>query len=318
MSRPMIIGRAGSLVLSAALLAGLFMVAVPRAQQAPAAQTPAPAQPAAGQKPDPATAKPAEPAAPAAKPLVPVVASTLAAKPDAFYGESVTVMATVDKTLSPTAFSLDQDRTASDGKDVLVLAPRLNEPVELNTYVTVIGEVVKFDPADAKVKTLLTGLPPDAAAAFTGRPAIIATSVINTAMNDLARRLAPAMTAEEEAFQKVMQTVGAANGAFRTILEKTDAAGAKEQATALKAAFKSTEAFFNKYDKADAVGWAREAGKITEGLETAAAAGKWDEVKASTGSLGKTCQACHGAYRERYDDGAFRAKVGPNWAKPGL
>ena len=56
------------------------------------------------------------------------------------------MMAIVDQTLSPTAFSVDQDKTKSTGKDVLVLAPRLNEPIELNTYVTVIGEVVKFDP----------------------------------------------------------------------------------------------------------------------------------------------------------------------------
>ena len=62
------------------------------------------------------------------------------------------MMAIVDQTLSPVAFSVDQDKTKSTGKDVLVLAPRLNEPVELNTYVTVIGEVVKFDANNAKVK----------------------------------------------------------------------------------------------------------------------------------------------------------------------
>lgn len=311
MSRPNFDGRrAGTLALSAAALGLIITVAVPQAQQPPA-------QPPAGGAPPQGT--PAAPAAPATpqKPLVPVVASTLAAKPDTFIGENVTMMATVDQTLSPTAFSVDQDKTKSTGQDVLVLAPRLNEPVELNTYVTVIGEVVKFDPADAKVKDRLAGFAPDALAKFTGKPAIIATSVINAAMNDVARRLPPRMTTEEEAFQKVMQKVGAANGAIRGIIEKSDANGAKEQAAALKAAFIATEAFFKPHGKADAMGWAQDARKSAEAIEIAAAAGKWDEVKATAGSMGKMCQTCHTAYRERYDDGSFRAKLGPAPTKPG-
>ena len=307
--------RAGTMVLSAAALGLIIAIAVPSAQQPP----PAPAQwakPAAPATPG-APAAPAAPGAPAApaaapqKPLVPVVASTLAAKPDAFYGENVTMMAIVDQTLSPVAFSVDQDKTKSTGKDVLVLAPRLNEPVELNTYVTVIGEVVKFDANNAKVKDRLTGFSPDAIAKFNGKPTIIATSVINAAMNDVARRLPPKMTTEEEAFQKVMQKVGAANGSFRAIIEKSDVAGAKEQAAALKAAFTTTEMFFKPHAKADAIGWAQDARKAAEAIELSATAGKWDEVKATTANLGKMCQTCHTAYRERYDDGSFRAKLGP-------
>ncbi len=286
MSRPNIDSRrAGTMVLTAAALGLIIAIAVPSAQQpAPApAQGAKPAAPAAPGAPAAPAAPGAAPAAAPQKPLVPIVASTLAAKPDAFYGENVTMMAIVDQTLSPTAFSVDQDKTKSTGKDVLVLAPRLNEPLELNTYVTVIGEVVKFDPANAKVKDRLTGFAPDAIAKFNGKPVIIATSVINAAMNDVARRLPPKMTTEEEAFQKVMQKVGAANGAFRTIIEKSDVAGAKEQAAALKAAFISTEMFFKPHAKADAIGWAQDARKAAEAIELSVAAGKWDEVKATTG-----------------------------------
>jgi cytochrome c556 len=316
MSRPNFDGRrAGTLALSAAALGLVIAVAVPQAQQPPA-QPPAGGARPQGAAPAGQAGAPAAPATPQ-KPLVPVVASTLAAKPEAYIGENVTVMATVEQTLSPTAFSLDQDKTKSTGHDVLVLAPRLNEPVELNTYVTVIGEVVKFDPADAKVKDRLAGFAPDALARFTGKPAIVATSVINAAMNDIARRLPPKMTTEEEAFQKVMQKVGAANGAMRGIIEKSDADGAKEQATALKAAFVATEAFFKPHGKADAMGWAQDARKSAEAIEIAAAAGKWDEVKATAGSMGKMCQTCHTAYRERYDDGSFRVKLGPATTKPG-
>jgi cytochrome c556 len=182
----------------------------------------------------------------------------------------------------------------------------------------VIGPVMKFDPNDAKIKERLTGLAPDVISKYTGKPVILATSVINNAMNDVARRLPPPMTPEEEAFQKVMQKVGAANGAFRTIIEKSDAAGGKEQAAALKAAFIATEAFFKPYGKADAIGWSQDARKAAEAIELSVAAGKWDEVKATAGNLGKMCATCHTAYRERYDDGSFRAKVGPATAKPGV
>lgn len=299
--------RVGRAVAAIAAL-GLLVVASPQAEQA------APAQGA--KPPEPATpAAPAAQPAPPQKPLVPLVASTLAAKPDAYYGENVTMMAIVDQTVSPTAFTVDQDKTKSTGTDILVLAPRLNEPIELNTYVTVIGEVVKFDPGDAKVKERLTGIAPDVLAKWTGKPAVVATNVINAAMNDVARRLPPKMTTEEEAFQKVMQKVGAANGSFRGIIEKSDAKGAQEQAAALKQAFIATEAFFKPHGKTDAIGWAQDARKTAEAIELAATAGKWDEVKASTGNLGKMCQTCHTAYRERYDDGSFRAKLAP--AKPG-
>src|SRR5438477_7193369 len=81
--------------------------------QQPAAQ--APAQPAA---PPPAPGTPP-------KPLVPLAASTLAANPDPYIGEWVTVTAAVEQSLAPLAFSMDQDKTKSTGKEVLVLAPRM-------------------------------------------------------------------------------------------------------------------------------------------------------------------------------------------------
>src|SRR5262245_40816736 len=79
--------------------------------QPPAAQgqPPAQGQPAGrGQPPAPAAAGPT-------KPYVPLAASTLANKPEAYYGEMVTVTATVEDVLSKTAISLDQDKTKSTG-----------------------------------------------------------------------------------------------------------------------------------------------------------------------------------------------------------
>ena len=86
--------------------------------------------------------------APAARPMVPVAASSVAAYPDTYLGENVSVMAAVEALLSKTAFTIDQDKTKSTGKDVLVLAPTLTGVVQPNTYVTVVGEVIRFDPAE--------------------------------------------------------------------------------------------------------------------------------------------------------------------------
>src|SRR3954465_6166391 len=87
----------GGFALAASLTILIGSFAVPRAQQpqqAPAqpaqAQPPAPAQPQRGQP----------PASSQAKPFVPLAASTLAAHPETYYGEMVTVTAAVEETLT--------------------------------------------------------------------------------------------------------------------------------------------------------------------------------------------------------------------------
>ena len=282
----------------------VLAVSLADAQQTPAPQgttQPSSAQPA-----------PAEPAAPP-KPLIPIAASTLAATPETYYGEPVSLAGVVEQNLSATAFSVDQDKTRSTGKDVLVLAPKLQRQVALNTYVTVIGEVVRFDPAalGSTLKDYKLDLAPDVVARFAGRPAIIATSVIDTTGTDVAKRLPPPLTPEEEAYQKLMTQVGSSNGALRKAIEASDVKLAAEHTVTLKRTFVDVEAFWRGRRKNDAAQWAQDARKLTENIERSVAAGRWEDVKSHAGTLGKTCQACHGAYRERFDDGSFRIKKDP-------
>jgi cytochrome c556 len=295
------------------LIAGALAVLIAsyvslRAQQPPA--TAAPAQPAGAAKP----ATPPAPAAAPAKPLVPVAASTLADHPDTYYGENVTMTGAVEQTLAPLTFSVDQDKTKSTGKEVLVIAPRLSGAVDANTYVTVIGEVVRFDPEDVakKAKEYKMELSPDAAAKYKGHPVIFATAVINTAGVDLAKKPLPPVTADDELLTKIMKQVGPANTALRTDIEKMDVKLAKEHAAVLKQAFTQTDAFWKSKGKTDALQWSSEARKHAEALDLAATGGNWDGVKASAGTLGQQCGACHGVYRERLEDGSYRLKgVGP-------
>lgn len=266
---------------------------------------------AKAQQPAPAATPPPPPGTPT-KPLVPVAASTLGNNPAPYYGEFVSLAGVVDQSLSKTAFSVDQDRTKSTGKEIVVLTRLMTSAVDPNTYVTVIGEVVKFDPAEiaAKAKEFTQDLSPDVIEKYRDRPVVLASAVINAAGVDVTKRLPPPMTPEEEAYQKIMKQVGSSNGALRKGIEASDPKLAAEHAAALKKAFAEAATFWRSKRRNDATSWAQDAQKIADSIDRAAAAGKWEEAKASAATLGKTCQTCHAAYRERFDDGSFRIKLG--------
>jgi cytochrome c556 len=287
-----------------ALALCVVVFATLRAQQLPATPAAQPVQPPAQQ----------QPPAPQPKPLIPVATNTVNANPDAYYGQGVTISASVDQILSKSAFSVDQRRAGSapppaKATDVLVLVPTLQSPVDLKSYVTVMGELVKFDPAEVakKAKDYKIDLPPDVVAKYTGRPAMIATSVITEKFVDLAKRLPPPMTADEETLSKVMKQLPPALAALRTGIDGSNAEAASKNAAVLKQGFTDTEAFW-KPKKADATQWARDARVKVEGIQASIAASKWDEAKTAAGTLQQACGTCHNAYRERFDDGSFRIK----------
>jgi len=258
-----------------------------------------------------ATQPPPTSAARGPQPVVPVAASTLAANPDRFVGMTVTVTAAIDQRYGGTAFSVDQDRTKSAGQDVLVLAPLLNAPVEPNAYVTVIGEVVRFDLADAaaRMKAAMPVLAADIVAKYRGRPAIIATSVINGAMTDLARPLPRPMSPEDIALSKVMKQIGPGFTAVRQAVAASNAADTAAQAAALKTHFGEAAAFWKTQGHPNAIQWTEEARAASDALEAAATKGDWDAVKAAVPKLQGACSSCHGTYRERLDDGTYRIKA---------
>ena len=280
-------------------------LAVPLAQQQPPAQP----QPAAqGQPPAPAAPAPGA----QQKPYIPLAASTLANKPDAYYGELVTVTATVEQVLSKSAISVDQDQTKSTGKEILVLAPTMNGTVDLNSYVTVIGELMPFDPAEVakKAKGYTLDISPEIAAKFKGRPVVLATAVVNSAGIDVAKKPIPPPTADDLTLSKVMKQVGPANTALRGDIDKMDVALTKEHAGLLKRMFTETEIFWKAKNKPEPTQLARDAIKDAEALEAAVAANNWDQARTAAGSLGQKCGGCHRTYREAMDDGTFRIKAG--------
>jgi cytochrome c556 len=276
------------------------------AQQKPPAQPPGEQQASGNQTPgNTAAARP-----PAPRPAIPAAASSIAEKPETFYGQNVTVYATVEKQLTPTAFILDQDKTKSTGKEVIVVARRLHEPVEINSYVTVMGEVVKADAAEiAKVaKEAAAGLPPEILAQHAGKPVIFATVVLTPALNDLAKFIPPPMTPEEAALDKAMKSVGQANGAVRKGVDASNAEIVKKNTAILAPAFAETETFWKKRGNAEAVKIAQTARAAVDALDKAAGMGNWNEAKTQMTTLGQQCQACHKEFRERLEDGSFAVK----------
>jgi hypothetical protein len=243
---------------------------------------------------------------------VPLAASTLANKPEAYYGEMVTVTATVDAVLSKSAISIDQDKTKSTGKEILVLAPTMNGTVDLNSYVTVIGELMAFDPAEIakKAKGYTLDISPEAVEKYRGRPVVLATAIVNSAGIDVAKKPIPPPTADDLALAKLMKQVGPTNTALRGDIDKMDTALTKEHAVLLKNMFTQTEAFWKAKGKPEPTQMAHDATKDAEALEAAVTAGNWDQARTAAGSLAQKCGGCHRTYREAMDDGTFRIKAG--------
>ncbi len=107
-----------------------------------------------------------------------------------------------------------------------------------------------------------------------------------------------------------MKKVQPAFGQLRKSIEAMDANMAKESTAVLKAAFADASTFFEARGKHDAHQWAMDAGKIVASIETSARWQQVDDVKAGAGNLGKTCQTCHIAYREKAENGTYRMKAG--------
>ena len=288
-------------------------IAVASLAIAGAQQKPAPPATPAGQAP----ANPAAPAAPAVatlpaptRAIVPVAASSVAAKPEQWVGEYVALTGIVEATVGKMAFTVDQDKTKA-APDVLVLSHRMSDPVAPNTYVTVIGLLMKYDPDDvaAKSKAHALDLGPDAAK-YKGKPVVLATSVVNDKMLDLARFIPPTMTPEEEALQKAMRGVPAASGEMRKGADASNIELATKNVASLAAAFAETEAFMKKRGKLDAMKWAADARANVLAVEKAAKSGTWDAAKTAAAAVGSACGTCHTPYRERLEDGSFRFKAG--------
>lgn len=255
-------------------------------------------------------AQPATPAAAPAAPaqLIPVTAASLAASPARLVGMKVSIHATVESAISPTLFTLDQDSKKPGAGEVLVIAPNLQSLSPTGDYVTVVGEVVPLDPAVIAAKGRGYRLDPTIATRFAGKAVVLATSVVDRSMKDLAVVPPRPMTPEETAFDAVMKQVNPTFTELRRVADAKDAGATQKQAEVLADLFTKTEAFFAGRNTADAQGWAKEGVTLVRSIGTAAQAGNWEAVTAAAGKVQPLCTQCHTAHRERGEDGSYRVK----------
>ena len=243
--------------------------------------------------------------------MVPMTASTIARNPAAHMGETVSMMAAVEAQLSKTVFTVDQDKTKT-GQEVLIIAPTLQTAPELNAYVTIQGEVFAFDPAEVakKARNYTLDLSPDLVAKYQGKPAVLATVVVTQALVDLAKKPIVPMTPAELAFRQNMLTIDGGAKALVAGLDQPNPTQLKDTIAGMKKAYTDVEAFFKGRNTTDAIKWAGDSLKIVTDMEAGLAAGKLEVVKAGTTNVRAICAQCHGAHRERQDDGTFRIKAG--------
>jgi hypothetical protein len=249
---------------------------------------------------------------------VPVATNTILQNPDAYYGKQVTITAGVEEMLSRTAFLVDQRRAigAGDvmpiGTPILVIAPYLTSPLDRKNYLLMRGEIVKFDPlAMTRVAADYTlDLAFEIAAKYQGQPVLVASSVMNATYVELARKPLPPPTAAEVSLSVAMKTINPAFTALRTAVQESKADVVKDNVAKLKPAFAEAETIGDDLGQTAVAEWAREARDHTASIERAAAAGNWEAAKTSAGALNQLCQNCHGAYRDRLEDGTFRIRAG--------
>ena len=243
--------------------------------------------------------------------LVPVSAASLLQHPELYLNQSVSMYATVEQLLSGTAFSVDQDAKKASLTDLLIVAPTLTAQPKPGAYVTVVGVVIKLDPAEIqkRSKGYALDLAPNVLERYKDKVMVLASAVVDPAMVDLAKVLPKPATPEEVALSNVMKQVQPASGELRKGAEASDKAIVTTQAQTLAKLFTETRKIFEtQKDMADAVGWSTEATTLMASVEKAAAAGQWADVTASATKLTGLCQQCHAARRERLEDGTYRIK----------
>jgi cytochrome c556 len=104
----------------------------------------------------------------------------------------------------------------------------------------------------------------------------------------------------EEDFHKLMQGVGAANGAMR---KAADATATAAEAAKLETLFKDSAQFWTAQKNTEAAEWSTAAAGHAAAIVTAAKAGKMEDAAAHQKELGGTCQTCHAKYREKTETG---------------
>jgi len=249
---------------------------------------------------------------------LPLATNTVLRNPEVYYGRQITLSAGVDHMLSKTAFVVDQwkmsgpNEVSAVGKPILVVAPYLTTALDTRRYMLMRGELVKLDTSTvARVSAeYRIDLGPDLWAKYQGQPMLLAVSVIDGTYTELAKKPIAPPTPDELALGGAMKTISAAFTALRSAADESQSDAVARNIGQLQPAFMQTEAIWDGLGQGAAAQLARDAREYLSAMQHDAAAGNWDKVKFTAGRVNQVCATCHGAFRDRADDGSFRFKAG--------
>jgi cytochrome c556 len=118
-----------------------------------------------------------------------------------------------------------------------------------------------------------------------------------------------------EVYQKAMKDLSASAQALRAEVKTIESAGAYPDYTpldrhvsALRAAFKTTLAFWNDKKASDAISVTEAGLKGVDDLEKAAKEKSYDNLVAASGAISATCASCHKAHRSQTSEGMYEIK----------
>jgi len=118
-----------------------------------------------------------------------------------------------------------------------------------------------------------------------------------------------------EAYQKAMKEMSASAQALRAEVKTIESAGAypdftqvDKHVSALRAAFKTTLAFWSDKKVTDAISVTEAGLKGVDALEKAAKEKSYDNLVAASGAISATCASCHKAHRTQAPDGVYEIK----------
>jgi cytochrome c556 len=118
-----------------------------------------------------------------------------------------------------------------------------------------------------------------------------------------------------EAYQKAMKDLSATNQALRAEVKTIEGAGAypdftqlDKHVSTLRAAFKTTLAYWSEKKVDDAIRVTEAGLKGVDDLEKAAKDKSYDNLVAASGAIGTTCATCHKAHRSQTPEGLYEIK----------
>ncbi len=118
-----------------------------------------------------------------------------------------------------------------------------------------------------------------------------------------------------DAYQKAMKDMSASAQALRAEVKTIESAGAypdytplDKHVSTLRAAFKTTLAYWSDKNVADAISVSEAGLKGIDDLEKAAKEKSYDNLVAASSAISATCASCHKAHRSQTPDGLYEIK----------